>query len=217
MDAPSYRDVARFDDDRALHARLIRRDPTAPSDLAVAHLEPLVGALRRAFPRGRFPAADDALLETVAHDLILDLAERPEQYDPDRGGLAAYLRMAARRDVLNAVEKEHRRARRLAPLEDVELSAPARNREWTGAADPADALARAVDPATIASARGEFDTVEWEVVQLMADGERRTPIFAQILGLADRPPPEQEREVKRVKDRLKKRLQRLRPRVRRDD
>ena len=36
-------------------------------------------------------------------DLILKLGREPEKYDPDRGTLSAYLRMAARGDVKNAL------------------------------------------------------------------------------------------------------------------
>ena len=39
-------------------------------------------------------------------------------------------------------------------------------------------------------------------------GERKTAAYALALGIADRPAAEQRREVKRVKDRLQKRLER---------
>jgi hypothetical protein len=61
--------------------------------------------------------------------------------------------------------------------------------------------------------RGACDAVEWKVVQLMADGERRSPTYAALLGLGHLPAAEQAREVKRVKDRLQKRLRRLARRV----
>ncbi len=69
------------EDDRALHARLLRRESTAPSDLADRHLTPLIASLRRAFPRRHFPDVNDALIETVAIDVMLDVAERPERVD----------------------------------------------------------------------------------------------------------------------------------------
>lgn len=194
--------------ERALHARLLGRDPSASSDLAVRYLEPLITSLRRTFP-----GVEAALLETAAIDVVLDLAERPEQYDPDRAALPAYLRMAAKGDVLNALERERRRAGRLAPLEDVELRSPARNTQWADASDPIDAVSDALGGEVIASLRSYFDEREWEVVQLMTEGERRTEVFAGLLGLHDRPRAEQACEVKRVKDRLKKRLQRHWPKV----
>ena len=46
------------------------------------------------------------------------------------------------------------------------------------------------------------------VLELMQHGERRTAVYAEVCACADRPADEQARLVKRVKDRLKKRVQR---------
>ena len=59
----------------ALHVRLLRRDPNAPSELTETYLPPLVAWLRQTFNQ-----EDTALLDTIAIDLILSLAEKPEQY-----------------------------------------------------------------------------------------------------------------------------------------
>src|SRR5947207_14138241 len=84
------------DRDLGLQARPLQGEPTAPSDLVVEYLAPLVEALHRGFPR----IHDDALLEEAASDLLFKLGEHPEQYDPERRSLRGYLLMAARRDVL---------------------------------------------------------------------------------------------------------------------
>jgi hypothetical protein len=42
----------------------------------------------------------------------------------------------------------------------------------------------------------------------MLAGERSTAVYAQALLIGETPQPEQDREVKRVKERLKKRLER---------
>jgi hypothetical protein len=49
-------------------------------------------------------------------------------------------------------------------------------------------------------------------MELMLDGERKTSAYALALGLKGLPAHEREREVKKVKDRLKKRLARGVPR-----
>jgi len=59
---------------------LLRRDPNAPSELTETYLPPLVAWLRQTFNQ-----EDTALLDTIAIDLILSLAEKPEQYKPARG------------------------------------------------------------------------------------------------------------------------------------
>jgi RNA polymerase sigma factor (sigma-70 family) len=196
------------DGSRVLHACLLQRDPTAPSELAETYLPLLVDWLRQAFPR-----EDGALLETLAIDLVLGLAKKPEQYDPDRGSLTAYLRMAARGDVKNAQESTRRRYLRLAPLNEVELRPPSRNRWWASNADPSEAAILKDADARVAALREHFHGHEREVVDLIVDGERRTESFARVLGLLDRPREEQVREVKRAKDRLKKRMKRYWQRV----
>jgi hypothetical protein len=72
-------------------------------------------------------------------------------------------------------------------------------------------------PAVLAAVRGAFSAEELRVVMLMLDGERSTDACARVLGLADLPAPEQAREVKRVKDRLGKRLRRLAPKLSQDE
>jgi len=193
---------------RALHARLLRGDPTAPSDLAVGYLEPLVARLRRAYP-----LQDDDVVFEVACDLILTFSQQPETYDPDQLALPAYLLMAAKRDVLNVIERDQRRQLRIVPLESVELRPLARNKGYAAAQDPADTVEDAVDDEAVATALASLGDTDREVVQMLMDGERRNERFAAVLGLQDRPLSEQRREVKRTKDRLKKRLQRSRLRV----
>lgn len=196
-------------EDRALHARLLAGDPTAPADLALAHLASLTG-----WVLDRFPRQDPHLLESAAIDLLLALAERPRQYDPEKLGLAAYLRMAVRRDVQNAL----RRPRRHEALEAVELAQRAGNRLVDGPPDPADVVARAepLGADSLALVRASFDDTDWAAVQLMLAGERRTAAYARLMGLAELSELERARAVKRLKDRLQKRLQRLAPRIPRD-
>jgi hypothetical protein len=148
------------------------------------------------------------MLESIATDLLLDVGTRPEQYDPDRLSLFAYLRMAARGDVSNALEKEQRRTAHYVSWENVEIGTHARNSTWTSAADPADEVIEALDREKVLAMREQFNDRDWECVLLLLDGERRTEPFAVALGLQDRPKGQQALEVKRAKDRLKKKLQR---------
>ena len=48
-----------------------------------------------------------------------------------------------------------------------------------------------------------------KVIHLMLENVRDTPTYAAVLEIADLSPEEQATEVKRVKDRLKKRMRRL--------
>jgi len=64
-------------------------------------------------------------------------------------------------------------------------------------------VARLLAPVRVGLSDGEA-----RVLDLMLDGERRTPAFAAALGISHLPVREQRQEVKKVKDKLKMRLKR---------
>ncbi len=191
--------------DRELHQRLLTGDPTAPFDLVQTHLEPLTSWLWT-----RFPRMDRRDLEEIAFDSVTRLAEQPAQYDPSRASLAAYLRMDAKGDALNALERAKRRTEQEISLQDVELLSPARNRLATDEIDPSDWLASEED-ARVARAWVDehFVGSDREILWLMYAGERRTEVYARVLGIDGLSDLEQRREVKRRKDRINARLKRL--------
>jgi len=203
------------DEERVLHARLLQGDALAPSDLVAAHLVPLFGWLCQ-----KFPGVDETLLHDIATDSLLNLGQAPEKYDPDRLMLSSYLRMDARGDLLNALKAARPGRFREISLDAVELSPSARNRLVSGAratVDPADAVVEHLERVRLARHLDELQGTDREVVQLIWEGERHTTVFARVLGVQDRPRAEQEREVKRTKDRLKAWLKRRRHRMMDDD
>lgn len=197
---------------RLLHDRLLTGDPTAPSDLAVAYLDWLADWLT-----GLNPRLDPDLCTTAAEDAILALIKNPASYQPGRRALEAYLRMSASGDLKNLLRSESRHARRRAQLEAVEVSPTAGKYLWDEEADPARLLERKEDeeaaaeysrlPAVI---EANLTQEEAGVIELMQLGERKTAAYAAALGITHLPFDAQQREVKRVKDRLKKRLERSR-------
>lgn len=197
--------------ERDLHRRLLATDPVAPSELAEGYLEPLIERLGR-----RFPWLDPHQVASAAADSIMSLAQWPGRYDPDRGGLLTYLSVDAAGDLRNASAAARRAAGREVPIEDVEhldgveLRPPARNLSREEREDPLMQvmLAEEADPVWFRAAYAELDRRERGVVDLMIDGERRTAVYAATLGVEHLPRAEQERAVKRYKDRLVKRLRR---------
>jgi hypothetical protein len=197
-------------EDVALHQRLLANDPVAPSDLLSKYLDDLADWLiahnRRVDPHDCTTAAEDALLALI---------KSPASYKPDRGGLRGYLQMSATGDLRNLLESARRHAGRNVSLELVELSRDAGKLAQEDA-DPADIVADREGkvpesiglPALPEAVRATFTREEQQVRQLMWRGERSTAAYAVVLNIVDRPLEEQRQEVKRVKDRLKKRLQR---------
>jgi hypothetical protein len=66
----------------------------------------------------------------------------------------------------------------------------------------------------VAPARHGLSEAEARALDLLIDGQRKTALFAEALGISDLPEAEQKIQVKRVKDKLKIRLKRqARPNV----
>lgn len=187
------------EDARNLHALLLAGHPGAAGLACEAFLAPLIAHLRL-----RFPQADDHLLEDAAHLTLVNHVKRPEKYDPARHpDPGAYLRMDAEGDVRNAVRREgkHHRDR-----EFVELDAVSGKEEGGG---PLLRLIRDEDAADFRRAvEAASDPTDLVVMRLLMAGEKATAVFAAALGIGHLPPPEQEAEVKRAKDRAHKRWRR---------
>jgi RNA polymerase sigma-70 factor (ECF subfamily) len=204
---PSFPPAA---DGLALHLRLCDQDPTAPADVCGAYLGPVLAWLE-----GRSRHPDPHLLQTAAEDALLAYVQRPQAFDPARLGLGAYLRMAAHRDLLNLLAKERRRQRRIAPWNVVEEDEEGGNligREE----EPLAGLERAEEAEEwrrfLVQVAKRLTEVEQQVLGLLLAGERRTAAYAAVIGCGDLPGDEQEREVKRYKDRVRKCLERGRAR-----
>jgi len=171
-----------------LHQLLLAGDATAPAMLAEAVHDEL-----------------DAVV-----DAVMDFVKAPERFDPSQMGILSFLEMAARRNLSNALVSLRRQNMRILQAGAVALEESARNEKERR---PLDALSRrertrrmldAID----AEQSKSFSPEEVAVLRLIADGERATDRYAEVLGLSDKPVVEQRRIVKQVKDRLMKRLKR---------
>ncbi len=195
------------DEAKALLVRLRTGDPTAASDLVVAYLDDLARWLQNRNPT---VSAEDCL--TAAEDALLALIKKPTSYNPKRSSLMGYLQMSASGDLKNWLRAERRHVWRKIDLEDVELSLGEGKYLRDGEADPAQRLEEKEwsprSAKVIGALRTKLSPEEQRVMDLMLDGERKTQAYAEVLGLSRLPAAEQKREVKRVKDRLKKRLER---------
>ncbi len=188
-----------------LYRRLLARDPVGPADFAVAFLKPLIAWLQTTHA-----GIDPMACEEAADEAIVSFLNNLTAYDPERLAVEAFLRMAAQRDLQNLLRKERRHQQNRSPLKVVEQ-----------ASDDGKYLGRDDDPSLplqIEEARQrqappdalwqQLTDVERRFWEQMEQGEWRTPVFAVILGVTHLSAAEQQREVKRVKDRLKKRRER---------
>jgi hypothetical protein len=188
------------------HLRLRDLEPDAPADVYRAYVDPLLGWLAQ-----NFPGVDDHHLLTAIHDTLLAYVNRPERYDPGRLDLGAYLRMGARADLLNLLSRERRHQRGRVAFSVVELDAESGNLSGSDG-EPSEHAEREEEAERCRGFLREV-TKDWacgekRVLELLLAGERKDDIYARALGIDDRPRAELEAEVKRVKDRVKKRLER---------
>ena len=184
-----------------LHNRLLDEDPTATVDIFDAVAHKLEGYLRYRFP-DLAPGADPYIYVSAVYDTLTDYFKNPGKFDPDKRGLMGYLRMAAYRDMQNLFDKERRHAKRRTSLDDVEFSA----------SDGNDFSSAVIDRIETQRIRDELsrDMTGQEVIvfDLMVKGERSTEVAADALRIAHLPLDQQKREVKRIKDRITRRIRR---------
>ena len=190
------------------HQRIIRQDATAFAELCEQALPHLV-----TFLRAKFPQVEGQILETVSIDCLLGYHAKPVQYQGGGISLYAYLRMAARYDVLNELDHLRRRDRHLTSLDALEVTQDLQGQDLLAAGQELDALLHDHTHRSLADVFAivemELDEVEKKVLWLMLQGERNAQTYVDILGLGGLGLPEQRSEVARVKDRLMKKLRRL--------
>lgn len=186
-----------------LHSRLLTGDRTASEEAMRLLLAPLLQQVST-----RFQRIDQHIVWDGVIDALLDYCARPQQFDVARGvPLLRFLHLAARRNIMNALRREHRRKAREAvagqawAASHVALDATAGN-----LVQQEESVQRQRHQAALTAAlRHPHDR---QILALRLQGVRRTEAFAEVLGISHLPIETQRREVKRAKDRIAKILRR---------
>jgi hypothetical protein len=200
------------EEELALHRRLVDEDTVASAELATAYLDCLIAFLRKKNHQ-RIP---QEFVEEAAGEALISLFKNPKSFDAsqNRGRLPllAFLRLAAQRDLLNILKKEQRHWHGRVSVQDVEDSALAG--KYLGShEDPSERLQlqEEIEKANreiLCFVRQGLSDGERQALEMMRQGERSTAAFARVLGIEQLPKEAQQAEVKRVKDKLKKRIER---------
>jgi hypothetical protein len=176
---------------------LIEADDYATHQIFDLYYGPLIDWLR-----GRFPAVSWDRLEEAAALCMTDLMHQPLRFDPQQKSLRGYLCMAARSDLLNILRRDGKLHQEepvfwnsLADRVAVGLAA--------GNGDGGELLA------ALERFQATLDDVDRLALNLMLDEERRTHCYVEACGLEHVAREDQPTEVKKLKDRLKKRLKRF--------
>ncbi|MCS6865850.1 MAG: hypothetical protein RMJ56_03255 [Gemmataceae bacterium] len=182
------------DEEKCLLESLRVGNPLAPHDIITKYLSLLVGYLQN-----KNPNLDEHLLNTAAEEALLNFLLQPTTFDSQRSSFHRFLCMAAQADLKNLLEKE-RRARRAISLECVAEPGYVRKDEC----EPEISWQQPQLQAEIAA----LNPRERAVLELMKDGVRETRPYATKLGLTHLDENQQRMEVKRWKDRIKRRFRR---------
>ncbi|QSQ14827.1 sigma-70 family RNA polymerase sigma factor [Myxococcus landrumensis] len=185
-------------EEEALHARVLkgRADPTAPAEVHRAFNGTLIHVLRQEVKCLMDEAVDSAV------DAVLAYLAAPERFDARLSRLSTYLTRIAKRKALDRQRSRKNQDRRNQEYAGVvELVARAPNEEMEATVE-ARLLAERLE------ALG-FSPREQTILRLVLQGEGSTERLAEALGLGPMPEEERRRQVKRHRDRLMKRLERL--------
>jgi hypothetical protein len=189
----------------AVHGRLLADDPTASADLFELVYGPLIG---HAIKKHAAFGMDEDRARDLAVGVLASLIERPAIFDPQKGSLFGFLCMMLDGDAKNAVRDEANRQKIFSGVA-VEV-------EQVGGKSYVTSPETKVDAERIMSQYGAEIVVEegdHEVLRLILEEERDYDAYAFALGISHLPPEQKRAEVKRRKDRIEKRLQRLKDRL----
>lgn len=187
-----------------MHQRLLSGDPVARTDVITALYADVVHGVRRRAGND----CDPAIAEEQAGEALLRYAEDPVHYDPERGSLHDYLVMIGHSRYRDTLRHDRRHGAGLPSLSDPRIAAVADR------ADESDMEELIADLDAAAQLRSRLiahfdDPGDRVAADLMLDGVPGWEPYAEVLGLASLPEEQQRTEVYRVKNRVKKRLQRL--------
>lgn len=198
------------DDAQAIYQRLLNNEPDAPSDFIRLLLDPLITFLHK-----KHPALPDPTLATdIVVDSLLKFVQQPDRYDSTKSSIWTYLCLDVQGDLRNALDKEKRRQKWETSLDVVADEQLGRNN------DVADLIIDKLVPALLPThtdmeklseqlRTAITDPVDWQLIGLICDGERRTMAYAEVLTITHLPQTEQIKIVKKHKDRLRVQLKRL--------
>jgi DNA-directed RNA polymerase specialized sigma24 family protein len=177
----------------ALHERIVCGDAAARNEL----LEVLTPRTEQYLRRLRFRGSNGDLVHDAAVDALMDYIAAPHRFDPGKCPLRKFIELAGRRNLLNALRAERRLAARHAALAHVVVTM-------------IDYSARPyfLSRSCLHTVLKGFSRDELQVLKLWLDGERATTAFAQALSLCHLAREEQRQIVRRMKERVVRRLHR---------
>jgi hypothetical protein len=193
----------------ALHERLLAGDPRAPSEIFELFEKELSSVVSATVPK----LVDPGDVNAAVADALLRYFKDPSQYDRSKSTLLTRLCNCARYNALSQLRDHGRRLGRLDKVrEAVRIGLLGRDNERDGE----DAFLNALEVKQIMAQHGAeivTDPGDQEVFLLMAAGTKDEAMFVEALGLTGSH-AENRDEVRRRRDLIRKRLERMRSKLR---
>lgn len=188
-----------LDNPAQLHKQFLDRNPTAFARISELYLVQLTVDLQR-----RFPSVDTYYIENAVGDAFLDYYRHPERFNPALRSLSGYLFMSAYGDLLNTLERE-KVPYSVVELDDDSLEYPidvpdGKNMELE--------IIEGMSPVWQRIRELFSDPRDVLIAEMILNDVRETSQYGKVLGIAELPPTEVERQVKRHKDRIKAHMRR---------
>jgi RNA polymerase sigma-70 factor (ECF subfamily) len=187
------------EDEMALHQRLLDHDPVAYADVFLMYMDRLADRLRRQLK------CDVDLARDAALEAVLAYRSKPERFDSQKGQLFPYIAKVARHKAMDLLSSDHARVRREKENSDVEhqRTTPKEEERKMENSVRARLLVDRLEAGRVLNERDRALLMEI----LVGDGS--TEELARVLDLPPMPKAERQREVKRHRDRLMRKLERF--------
>lgn len=190
------------------HQRILRREPTAFAELCELALPHLAAFLERLYP-----SYERHLCEQAAIDSLLSYQTNPAQYNPEQLALWPFLRMAAKADMLNLIDKLNRHDRHFVALDEPaiqsQLSEPDTTQEIFALDEWLQQHTQRSRQEIMVFLAEELSLVDKQFLLLMTEGVRESRRYAEVMNILHLDAAAQQSEVKRAKDRLIKKVRRF--------
>jgi hypothetical protein len=192
-----------------LHKLILSGDSLALSKLYDFHGESLIKILKSRYPK--HAKLDEALIIESVTEALFGYYKNPKTYDQTQSTLKRFLEVASERDLINLLEKHSKYSKRRKSLpNDVELQKNKRNRATKDNSDPESLLIQSESFVSLKKALSAYfkSVRDIELAMLIISKVRETEKYSEILEITHLDIEEQQLEVKRNKDRIKKVLDR---------
>jgi hypothetical protein len=188
-----------------LHNLTVNGDETAFSKLYSLYSNDIFNSLKKFYPV--IAKKDDAIIMEAVSDGFLGYYKNPSTFNPSISALKKFLQLACERDLINILDKEERKIKK---MRFVEVEESFWNRKFGTVENPESILLlKEIEETENHELKNILkNEVDVKLAKLIKIGERRTEMFSRVLKIENLAFDEQQKIVKQNKDRIKVTLKR---------